>query len=258
MAGPHGAFRARRMLRRVPSPVRSPPSRDLPRTRSVHALGKVRVGGGAASCTTTDRCGPCSNRLRPAAACLASRNAWTEYVGADVDNAGKPGPTRGSRPPSSVARSSRRADRFDLEQPARLGDARRGVAVLAGRDAGQCGELAPAEGRPSRGELLGHGAVVLLGMQGAVLADGVAKQQVEDRTGRAVEHAVAVDQGTGAGLVVRLDGGLGLGEQVVGLDGADLLVVLGERIRLRVEPAGLARPCGRRRRSGWRTCCGGR
>ena len=106
------------------------------------------------------------------------------------------------------------------------------MAVFAGGDAGQGGQLSPAEGRAGRGELLGHGAVVLLGVQGAVLADGVAEQQVEDGPGRAAELAVAVDQGAGAGLVVRLDRGLGLGEQGVGLDVADLLAVLGERVRL--------------------------
>ena len=64
------------------------------------------------------------------------------------------------------------------------------------------------------------GAVVLLGVQGAVLADGVAEQQVEHGPGGAAQLAVTVNQGTGAGLVVGLDGGLRLREQGVGLDAA--------------------------------------
>ena len=77
--------------------------------------------------------------------------------------------------------------------------------------------MSPAEGRAGGGELFGDGPVVLLGVQGAVLADGVTEQHVEGGPGGAAELAVAVDQGTGAGLVVRLDGGLRLGEQGVGL-----------------------------------------
>ena len=48
-----------------------------------------------------------------------------------------------------------------------------------------------------------------------------------------------MDQGAGAGLVVRLDGGLGLGEEGVGRDVADLLAVLGEGVGLRVQAARL-------------------
>ena len=117
--------------------------------------------------------------------------------------------------------------------------------------------MPPAEGRAGGGELLGDGAVVLLGVQGAVLADGVAEQQVEHRPGRAAELAVAIDEGAGAGLVVGLDGGLGLGEQRVGRDVADLLAVLGQGVGLGVQARPPARPCGRRRRSGWRARCDG-
>ena len=77
------------------------------------------------------------------------------------------------------------------------------MAVLAGGDAGQGRELPPAEGRAGGGELLGDGPVVLLGVQGAVLADRVLQQQVEDRTGFQPELAVAGDQGGGAALVAR-------------------------------------------------------
>src|SRR5207247_1869275 len=50
------------------------------------------------------------------------------------------------------------------------------LAVLAGGDARERHELAPAERRPSAGELLHHRAVILLGVQGAVLADCKAQQ----------------------------------------------------------------------------------
>ena len=60
----------------------------------------------------------------------------------------------------------------DAEPLARLGDPGRWPAVLAGGDPGQRDQLSPAEGRPRRGELLGDRAIVLLGVQGAVLADG--------------------------------------------------------------------------------------
>ena len=54
----------------------------------------------------------------------------------------------------------------------------------------------------SRGELLAHGAVVLLGVQGAVLADGVAQQQVERAAPVVAQLAVAVHHGAGPGLVL--------------------------------------------------------
>src|SRR5262249_3914918 len=77
-------------------------------------------------------------------------------------------------------------------------DAGRGPAVLAGGDAGEGDELAPAEGGSGGGELLGDSSVVLLGVQGAVLADGVAEQEAEDGPGGLVQRADAVDDGAGA------------------------------------------------------------
>src|SRR5262249_24524614 len=53
-----------------------------------------------------------------------------------------------------------------LQQLARLGVPRRRETVLAGSDARQRHQLPPAEGRPRRRELLGDGAVILLGVQG--------------------------------------------------------------------------------------------
>ena len=69
--------------------------------------------------------------------------------------------------------------RLDLQEPSRFGNARCGESVLAGRDAGEGGELSPAERRAGRGELFGHGTVILLGVQCPILADGVAEQKVE-------------------------------------------------------------------------------
>ena len=59
-----------------------------------------------------------------------------------------------------------------------------GRAIRAGGDPGQRDQVAPAERRPDAGELLAHRAVILLGVQRPVLADGVAQQQVEHRPRR--------------------------------------------------------------------------
>ena len=67
------------------------------------------------------------------------------------------------------------------------------------------------------------GAVVLLGVQRAVFADGVAQQQVEHRPRRLTQLAVAMDDGAGAGLQVAADRVLGLAQQRVGLGRFDLL-----------------------------------
>src|SRR4051794_32274132 len=60
----------------------------------------------------------------------------------------------------------------DLEQLARLGDARGGPAVFAGGNAGEGDKVSPLISRPGRGEFLGDGAIKLLGVQRTVFADG--------------------------------------------------------------------------------------
>ena len=52
--------------------------------------------------------------------------------------------------------------------------------MFAGGDAGQRHQLPPAEGGARGGELFCHRAVVLLGVQGPILAAGVAQHEVED------------------------------------------------------------------------------
>src|SRR5260221_6200821 len=69
----------------------------------------------------------------------------------------------------------------DLEQLLRLAVARGRGAVLAGGDAGQRGDLPPAECRPGLRELFAHRAIVLLGVQCAVFAGGEPDQPVADR-----------------------------------------------------------------------------
>ena len=97
-----------------------------------------------------------------------------------------------------------------------------GITGVASAD-----QLSPAEGSPRHRELLGHGAVVLLGVQRPVLADAVAQQQVENRPLRQLQLAVAVDQRRRPRLVLGLDGGLDLLEQRVAVLGRDLLQLLG-------------------------------
>src|SRR5437763_1761171 len=91
------------------------------------------------------------------------------------------------------------------EQLARLPVARGGPAVLAGGHAGQRDQLAPAEGRPGRLELLPDRLEVLLRVQRAVLARREAEQQRERRLRVVVQLAVAVDGGAGRGLVLAAD-----------------------------------------------------
>src|SRR5439155_8282581 len=86
-----------------------------------------------------------------------------------------PPPAALSDPPS--ARLPRRKLRrfmttsLNVEQLARLHVPRSREAVLARGHARQCRQLSPAEGGAGRGELLGHRAVVFLGVQGTILAD---------------------------------------------------------------------------------------
>ncbi len=96
------------------------------------------------------------------------------------------------------------------------------MAVGAGGDAGQGHELPPAEGGAAGGEFFSHRAIVFLGVKGAVLADGVAQEQIEDGARRMAELAVAVDGGASAGLIAVANGVLGGTEQGVWLAGLDL------------------------------------
>src|SRR5688572_23478061 len=97
---------------------------------------------------------------------------------------------------------SRSRNPSHLQDIARLGVARRGAAVLAGGDAGEGDELAPPERRARGGEFLAARAVVLLGVEGAVLAGGVAEHQVQHAAGVVAELAVLVDDRAGAGLEI--------------------------------------------------------
>ena len=74
--------------------------------------------------------------------------------------------------------SARRSGGSHLQKLARVGQARRWVAIFAGRDPGQGRELPPAEGRPCRRKLLGYRPVVFLGMQSAILTDCVPQEQI--------------------------------------------------------------------------------
>ena len=86
--------------------------------------------------------------------------------------------------PLSVSQES-----ADSEPFARLGEARRRPAVLAGGYPCQRHKLTPSKRRPSGGELFGDGAVILLGVERAVFTDGIAQKQVEDGSGRLVQRA---------------------------------------------------------------------
>ena len=110
-----------------------------------------------------------------------------------------------------------------LEQPASLFVSRGGITVFAGGHACQRRKMPPAERGTAGRELLGDRAVVLLGVQGAVLADGKVQQQVKDRARGVPKFAVAMDQRTGTGLVVLLDRVFGLTEQPRGIIRCDLL-----------------------------------
>ena len=90
--------------------------------------------------------------------------------------------------------------KLPLQQLAGFGHAGRGAAVFAGGDAGEGAELAPAEGGARGGEFLGDGAEEFFGVQRAVLADGVAAEQVEDFARVVAELAVALHEAGGAVL----------------------------------------------------------
>src|SRR5215831_15867475 len=80
---------------------------------------------------------------------------------------------------SSVFNLWPRTSPLDTQQAAGFGVAGGGLAELAGGDAGQRQKLPPAEGRTGGGELFGHRAIILLGVQGPVFADGVLQHEIE-------------------------------------------------------------------------------
>src|SRR5262249_25416809 len=102
------------------------------------------------------------------------------------------------------------------------------VPVLARGDARQGGQLSPAERGTRLGEFLADRAIVLLGVQPAVLADRVAQEQVEHRSRGVAQRAVALDQGAGAELVILADCPVQVPEQGSGLRGLHALQVLGQ------------------------------
>src|SRR5262249_54765326 len=102
--------------------------------------------------------------------------------------------TSGDFPPKTLSVPfPRQLSRSHLQQLARLLVARGREAVLAGDDAGQRDEVAPLERRPRAVEVLRHRAVVLLRVQGAVLADAVLQQHGERRARVVPLLAVALD-----------------------------------------------------------------
>src|SRR6266571_7448830 len=128
-----------------------------------------------------------------------------------------------------------------LEHFTRLGHAGGGAAILAGRDAGQGHQCTPAEGGPGGGEFFGDGAVILFGVQRAVLAHGVAQEQIEHRTRGMAELTVPMHDGRGAGLEVLADGIVGFAQERVRVGGFDLLDVELDRERVPVQKIAAAR-----------------
>src|SRR5690606_9968632 len=66
-----------------------------------------------------------------------------------------------------------RTNRLENSHPEQLASLllpRRGVAVFAGGDAGERGEMTPAEGGTGEVEIVPHRLEILLGVEGAVLA----------------------------------------------------------------------------------------
>jgi hypothetical protein len=93
-----------------------------------------------------------------------------------------------------------------LQQLPRLGVSWRGAAVFAGGDSGQRGYLPPAIGGARGGEFFADGAVEFFRVQRAVFADGILKQQIEDRARRVTKLPIPRRQSGGVGLQVAADG----------------------------------------------------
>src|SRR5688572_1007484 len=82
---------------------------------------------------------------------------------------------------------------LDLQQRACFGDSGGGPSEFARGNARERHDVTPSKRGTRRGELLGHGAIELLGVKCAVFAHRVAKQEIEERPGRVAEFAVAMD-----------------------------------------------------------------
>src|SRR5437868_4329411 len=87
-------------------------------------------------------------------------------------------------------------------------------------DPGERHDLAPPERRPGGCELLGHRAIILLGVQRPVAADGVAEQHVEDRTGRVAGLAIRLRHGAGPHLIAAPDRRLKFTQQAILVPGS--------------------------------------
>src|SRR5262249_51927142 len=120
----------------------------------------------------------------------------------------------------------------EAEQLAGFGIAAGWVAVFAGGHPRQGRQFAPTEGRTQEGELLAHRLVILLGVQGALLANGVAKQQIEDGPRVVAQLAIAMDGRAGVELVLVANRTLGLLEQARGVRRLDLLELLRRGVRI--------------------------
>src|SRR5438094_7665268 len=73
----------------------------------------------------------------------------------------------------------------------RLSHTRRRSAIFAGGHAGKRDQLTPAESRTRSSKFFARGAIIFLGMERAVFADGIAEQKIKDRTRRVAKFAIA-------------------------------------------------------------------
>ena len=87
------------------------------------------------------------------------------------------------------------------------------MAEFAGGDAGEGGQLAPAERGPHHGEFLADRVVILFGVESAVFAGREPQQQIECEIRIATQFAVARNRGRRVELIFRANGGLGFTQQ---------------------------------------------
>src|SRR5207302_6609285 len=101
-----------------------------------------------------------------------------------------------------------------------------------GRDSSQSDQLSPPKARPGSGEFHRHRSVVFLSVESPVLANGVAKQQVEHRPRWIAQFAVTLHHGARQCLLLSLNRLLGLVEKRILVFRLDSLPRIGARIRL--------------------------